>query len=74
MTHINEVGDHVTFLHIDSTVHWCSHDDNYKTELIIVKCLNCDKSLSVKFKYIIHVDKNIILYFLHIKFQLRKLM
>ena len=53
MPDINEVIDHVTFLHIDSTVHWHSCDIDYKTELITVKYLNCDKSLDVKFKHII---------------------
>ena len=61
MPDINEVVDHITFLHMDSTVHWHPYDNDYKTELIIVKCLNCDKDLSVKFKHIIHIDKNIIL-------------
>ena len=53
MPDINEVIDHVTFLHTDSTVHWHSSDNDYNTELIIVKYLNCDKNLDVKFKHII---------------------
>ena len=61
MPDINEVIDYITILHIDFTVHWHPCDDDYKTELIIVKYLNCDKGLSVKFKHIIHDDKNIIL-------------
>ena len=61
MVDINEVIDHVTFLHIDSTVHWHSYYNDYKQNLYIVKYLNCNKSLSVKFKHIIHVDMNIIL-------------
>ena len=39
MPDINEVIDHITFLYIDSTVHWHSCDNDYKTELIIVKIL-----------------------------------
>ena len=57
MSDINEVVHHVIFLHLDSTVDWHSCDDNYKTELIIIKYLNCDESLSVKFK---HIFQNII--------------
>ena len=53
MPDINKVVDHVTFSHIESTVHWHSYDNDYKTEFIIVKYLNCDKSLDVKFKHII---------------------
>ena len=61
MPDINEVADHVTFWHMKSSVHWHSYDNDYKTELIIVKYLNCDKSLSVGFKHIFYADKNIIL-------------
>ena len=60
MPHINKVIDYVTFLYIDSTVHWHSYDNDYKTELITVKCLYCNKGLSVKFKHIIHIDRNIL--------------
>ena len=62
MPDINEVVNHITFLHVDSTVHWHSCDNDYETELIIVKYLNCDKDLSVTFKHIIHDDKNIIIF------------
>ena len=61
MPDIKKVIDHITFLHIDSTVHWHSYDNDYKTELTIVKYLNCNKGISVKFKHIIYDDKNIIL-------------
>ena len=41
--------DHVTFLHMDSTVHWCTHD--YKTKFT-VKLLNTSIIANFGEKYI----------------------
>ena len=36
MSDINEVVDHVTVLHIDSTVHWHSYDNDYKQNWLLL--------------------------------------
>ena len=63
MPNVNKVTDHIIFLHIDYTVHWHTHDINYKQNEILLYT-SVAAGLSVKFKQMIHVSSIKIFYLL----------
>ena len=57
-----KIADHITFLHIGNTVHWCTRNVNYMQNWILLNTWIAE-ILSAKFKQMIHVSLIKIFYF-----------